>query len=140
VVNSSRSYVLPKLPARTFVSYSHHIYISELVLSVPNLPILDSRDTHLPIAALLHLSEFQRAEHLSPETARRVHESQLVVVDDGAFPDEVDFRGLEEFGFLDELPGEESHGGCGGVSIAFIDVVLYETKSATYRRARGCSR
>jgi hypothetical protein len=71
-----------------------------------------SRNTHLPITALLHLAKLQRPEHFSPEAVGRVDESHLVVVDHGAFPDEVDFGGFEEFGLFKELPREESHRGC----------------------------
>jgi hypothetical protein len=66
----------------------------------------------LPIAALLHLAKLQRAEHLSPEAVWRIDERHLVIVDDRAFPDQVDFSRLEKAGAFDEFPGEEGDWGC----------------------------
>jgi hypothetical protein len=69
-------------------------------------------NAHLPIAALLLLAEPQRTEHLSPEAVGRIDEGHLVVVDSGAFPDQIDFVRLEEAGTLDELPGDEGDRSC----------------------------
>ena len=80
---------------------------------------LSTRNTHLPITALLHFPKLQRPQHLSPETVGRVHERQLVVVDRRAFPDEVDFGRFEQAGAFDEFPGEEGYWGC------WVDVSIF---------------
>jgi hypothetical protein len=69
-------------------------------------------NTHLPITTLLHLPKPQRPQHLSPESIRRIHKRQFVVVDGSALPDQIDFHGLQEAGALDEFPGEEGDWGC----------------------------
>ena len=85
------------------------MYLASAATTSPNS---NTNHTHLPITALLHLAKLQRAQHLSPERVGRIHERQLVGVDGGAFPDEVDFCRLEQARALDEFPGEEGYWGC----------------------------
>lgn len=56
------------------------------------------------------LPEHERAKHLGPEALWRIDECHLIVVNDGAFPDKVDFKRLEESRALDKFPAEVGNG------------------------------
>lgn len=56
------------------------------------------------------LPEHEGSKHLRPEALWRVDERQLVVVNNGAFPDKIDFEGLEDACALDEFPAEVGDG------------------------------